>query len=218
MKRIEQTSIKNCSQEFLQQVKEIQERHFPIILIQIRALSRIWLNQVEGIASIINNLYLDYPNLAVVFDGWSLTGKEDASSGSWSAIEKEKKLMAEILDLIPSDLKVYSSIGSTTYETVVWNLNIDLHISHAGSGQTYSSWIANKPGVVHGPAQMLNAQGHQATTSLCRENLIPQVLVPSNHVLDNNGNYECDWKIIYDEFLKIIKTSLENPNFERTIE
>ena len=204
LKRIEQTSIKNCSQEFLQQVKEIQERHFPIILIQIRAHHRIWLNQVEGIASIINNLYLDYPNLAVVFDGWSLTGKEDASSGSWSAIEKEKKLMTEILDMIPSDLKVYSSIGSTTYETVVWNLNVDLHISHAGSGLTYSSWIANKPGVVHGPAQMLNAQGYQITTSSFRENLIPQVLVPSDQVLDNNGNYELDWKIIYDEVLTAI--------------
>jgi hypothetical protein len=87
--------------------------------------------------------------------------------------------------------------------TIVSNINVDF-ISHAGSGLTYSSWIANKPGVVHGMVRMLNGFGHQVTTSSFRENLIPQVLVPSDHVLDNNGNYELDWKIIYDEVLTII--------------
>jgi hypothetical protein len=87
--------------------------------------------------------------------------------------------------------------------TIVSNINVDF-ISHAGSGLTYSSWIANKQGVVHLPAQMANAQGYHITTSLCRENLIPSVLIPSDQILDNNGNYECDWKIIYDEVLTII--------------
>ncbi|MEG4626059.1 tetratricopeptide repeat protein [Microcoleus sp. w1-18aA5] len=207
--RIKRSSIQRCSQEFLKQVKEIQERHFPVILIQIRAHSRIWLNQVEGIASIINNLYLDYPNLAVVFDGWSLTGKEDASSGSWSAIEKEKKLMAEILDMIPSDLKVYSSIGSTVDETVAWTLNVDLHISPLGAGTTFTAWIAHKPGVLHAHTKgiaawgkmYLNQQNHPHI-----ETFQSQVLIPDDSVENfENFNYKCDWRAIYNEVIKIIK-------------
>jgi tetratricopeptide (TPR) repeat protein len=207
--RIKRSSIQRCSQEFLKQVKEIQERHFPVILIQIRAHYRIWLNQVEGIASIINNLYLDYPNLAIVFDGWSLTGKEDASSGSWSAIEKEKKLMTEILDMIPSDLKVYSSIGSTVDETVAWTLNVDLHISPLGAGTTFTAWIAHKPGVLHAHTAGLAAWGtiyvNQRNYPII-ETFQSQVLIPDDSVENfENFNYKCDWRTIYNEVIKIIK-------------
>jgi len=206
--RIKSASIKKCSQEFLAQVKE-SKKHFPIILIQIRAHCRVWLNQVEGIASIINNLYLNYPNLGVVFDGWSLTGKEDASSGSWSAIEKEKKLMADILDMIPSNLKVYSSIGSTTYETVAWTLNVDLHLSPVGAGTTFTVWIAHKPGVLHAHTAGLAAWGKPVYVNPNKqfiETFQPQVLVPDNSVENfENFNYKCDWRAIYNEVIKIIK-------------
>jgi tetratricopeptide (TPR) repeat protein len=209
LNRIKQTSIKNCSQEFLAQVKDIK-RHFPIILIQIRAHSRVWLNQVEAIASIINNLYLNYPHLAVVFDGWSLTGKEDASSGSWLAIEKEKMLMAEIMDKIPSNIKIYSSIGSTVDETVAWTLNVDLHISPLGAGVTFPVWIAHKPGVLHAHTAGLAAWGKPFYVNLHQQRFLetfqPQVLVPDDSVENfENFNYKCDWQVIYKEVLNMIK-------------
>ena len=208
--RIKRSSIQRCSQEFLQQVKEIKERHFPVILIQIRAHHRIWLNQVEGIASVINNLYLDYPNLAVVFDGWSLTGKEDASSGCWSVIEKEKNLMAEILDMIPSDIKVYSCIGSTVDETVACTLNVDLHISPLGAGVTFTVWIAYKPGVLHAHTAGLAAWGKPFYINSLQQRFLetfqPQVLIPDDSVENcENYNYKCDWRAIYNEVIKIIK-------------
>ncbi|GDZ95891.1 tetratricopeptide TPR_2 repeat protein [Planktothrix agardhii CCAP 1459/11A] len=196
-----------CSQEFLQKIEQAKQQCFPLLAFQIKARQsrRVWLSQVEGIANIINHLHAEYPKLGIVFDGWSITGTEDESSSCWSMIDAEQSIVEAIRELIHKDIPVYSAVGATTYETVVWWRDaVNLHISHAGSGLTYSSWIANKPGVIHGMAQMLNALGNQVTTSLFRENLIPQVLVPSDHVLDNNGNYELDWKIIYDEFLKII--------------
>ena len=208
--RIKRTSIKKCSYEFFAQLKEI-ETHFPIILIQIRAHSRVWLNQVEGIASIIDNLYLDYPNLAVVFDGWSLTGKEDSSSGSWLAIEKEKMLMAKIIDRIPSNLKIYSSIGSTVNETVAWTLNVDLHISPVGAGLTFTAWIAHKPGVLHAHTAGLAAWGQPFYVNHLNqqqfiETFQPQVLIPDDSVENfENFNYKCDWRVIYNEVIKIIK-------------
>lgn len=211
IERIYISCYHKCSQEFLQKIEEAKQKCFPLLAFQIKATHsrRVWLSQVEGIANIVNHLYAEYPQLGVVFDGWSITGTEDDSSSCWSMIDAEKSIVEEIIQLIPNDIPVYSVVGGTTYETVVWWFDaINLHISHAGSGLTYSSWIANTPGVVHGIAKMLNALGNQVTTSLYRENLIPQVLVSSVQVLDAHDNYTLDWRVIYDELLKIIRQRL----------
>jgi hypothetical protein len=121
-------------------------------------------------------------------------------------IEIEKAIMAEILALIPPTINTYSAIGSTTYETVVWNQAIDLSIITIGSGIMYTSWIANKPGVVHGHTVILDRHGSQVTTSQVRKNIVPQILIPKEFVVDYpNFDYECDWKGIYSEVIKIIE-------------
>lgn len=204
-KRVSDASLKRCSQDFLTQVEQAKT-HFPLLSFQIRAASRIWRGQAEGIANIIKSLYLDFPTLGVLFDGWSLMGIEDADSPSWSMIEIEKAIMAEILTLIPSTINTYSAIGATTYETVVWNQAIDLSIITIGAGITYTSWIANKPGVVHGHSVLLDTHGSPVTTSQVRENIVPQILIPKEFVVDRpNFDYECDWKGIYSEVIKIIE-------------
>jgi len=140
-----------------------------------------------------------------VFDGWSLTGKEDSLSTSWSMIEREKAIMEEILALIPSTINTYSTIGATTYETLVWSLAIDLSASPLGAGLIYPSWIANKPSVVHADTIVLNNFEFAATSSIFRENIVPPVLVSKEYIVDSsNYNYECDWKGIYIEVMKIL--------------
>lgn len=197
--------VKKCSRDFLAQVEQAK-KHFPLLSFQIRLHSRIWRGQVEGIANIIGSLYSDFPNLGVLFDGWSVTGTEDSHSSSWSIIQKEKAMMAEIIAQIPSAINTYTAIGSTTYETVVWNQAIDLSIITIGAGIMYTSWIANKPGVVHGHTVVLDRHGYQVTTSQVRENIVPQVLIPKEFVVDYpNLDYDCDWKGIYSEVIKIIE-------------
>ena len=207
VERIYAVCRQRCPHEFLQKIEQAKQQCFPLLAFQIKARQsrRVWLSQVEGIANIINHLHAEYPKLGIVFDGWSITGTEDESSSCWSMIDAEQSIVEAIIELIHKDIPVYSAVGATTYETVVWWCDaINLHISHAGSGLTYSSWIANKPGVVHGMVRMLNGLGHQVTTSSFRENLIPQVLVSSDQIKDDHDNYEIDWRVIYDEFLKII--------------
>ena len=200
-----EVGVKKCSRDFLAQVEQAK-KHFPLLSFQIRLSSRIWRGQVEGIANIIESLYSDFPNLGVLFDGWSVTGTEDSHSSSWSIIQKEKAMMAEIIAQIPSAINTYTAIGSTTYETVVWNQAIDLSIITIGAGIMYTSWIANKPGVVHGHTVILDRHGSQVTTSQVRENIVPQVLIPKEFVVDYpNFEYDCDWKAIYSEVIKIIE-------------
>jgi tetratricopeptide (TPR) repeat protein len=198
-------SLKKCSGDFLAQVEQAK-KHFPLVSFQIRLTSRIWRVQAEGIENIIKSLYVDFPNLGVLFDGWSVTGTEDSHSPSWSIIEEEKAMMAEIIARIPATIKTYTAIGSTTYETVVWNQAIDLSIITIGAGIMYTSWIANKPGVVHGHTAVLDRHGSQVTTSQVRENIVPQTIIPKEFVVDYpNFDYECDWRGIYSEAIKIIE-------------
>ena len=208
--RICDVSFKKCTPDCLKEMERAKEC-FPLLGVQIRTSSRVWLGQVEGIANIINSLYSDFPNLGVVFDGWSLSGKEDSLSSSWSMIESEKAVMAKILSVIDPAIATFSAIGATTYETVVWAKAIDLHISPVGAGLIYPSWIANKPGVLHAHTQVLNYQDVRKLQSGRSElpyfdKLIPQVFIPNDSVVDYaDCNYDCDWKVIYNEAVKLIE-------------
>ncbi len=205
--RLCEASFKKCEQNFLNEV-EIAKQHFPLLAVQIRISSRVWLGQLEGIANIIKSLYSDFPNLGVVFDGWSITGNEDSTSTSWPLIENEKAIMKKILALIPPTIDTYSAIGATTDETVVWAKAIDLHISPVGAGLTYPVWIAHKPGVLYAHTQILNnfAKYYCATSKLYLEKMLPQLLIPNDSIVDSSYfNYDCDWQAIYNEAIKILK-------------
>jgi tetratricopeptide (TPR) repeat protein len=140
IERIYAVCRQRCPHEFLQKIEQAKQQCFPLLAFQIKARQsrRVWLSQVEGIANIINHLHAEYPKLGIVFDGWSITGTEDESSSCWSMIDAEQSIVEAIIELIHKDIPVYSAVGATTYETVVWWCDaINLHISHAGSGLTY---------------------------------------------------------------------------------
>jgi tetratricopeptide (TPR) repeat protein len=210
IERICRVSYQKCSQEFIQKVEEAKKQCFPLLGIQVRAKNgrRVWLSQVEGIANIINHLYADYPKLGIVFDGWSITGKEDKSSSCWSMIDADKATMDDIVALIPGHIPVYSAIGATTFETATWwAKGIDFGLTPLSGGMICSSWIANKVSLAHAPRLNLNNFHNLVTSSSFRENLIPSIIIPNEFITDipNSDNYEVDWKYVYDEVIKIIK-------------
>lgn len=208
IERICRVSYQKCSQEFLQKVEEAKKQCFPLLGIQVRAKNsrRIWLSQVEGIANIINHLYADYPKLGIVFDGWSITGKEDESSSCWSMIDAEKATMDDIVAAIPGEVPVYTAIGATTFETTVWHQSIGLTIASLGAGLLYPSWIANKPTVVHASIFILRGFQNAVTSSSYRENIIPPTLISPEYITDHQHNdYECNWQGIYTEVIKILQ-------------
>lgn len=203
-KRITKASCQRCSQDFLQQI-EIAQQHFPLLSFQIRVHIRFWLSQVEGIANIINKLSKDYPDLGVVFDGWSRT--EIESPGDNEMIALENGVVAKIIDRLDEKIKIYNAIGCQTYEKVVWAQAVDTYIAPFGSGLTFLNTIANKTGVVYGDVECADA----ATKNflLYRENWNPYLLVAGYHREGDptpavHRNYDCDWSAIYDEVVKII--------------
>lgn len=188
--RIQTAAVNKCSQSFLQTV-EAAKNHFPLLWINLRSHNKAWISQVEGYANIITKIFDDYPGMAVVFDGFPT----------------EKANMEQIKALISPHVKVYNALECPLHETIVWAATVDTYIAVIGSGLTLVTWIANKPGVAH------SDRGHYSQMIFwleVRENSVDPVLVPVDSIIDvttGGGweNYDCDWKVIYDEVIKIVK-------------
>ena len=205
--RISQLSVKRSSLDVLEEV-ESAKKHFPLLCIQFRSHYRVWLSQIEGTANIIKELYADFPNLAVVFDGWSLPERPDKRA--LSGIATDQALVEQIITLLPSDIPVYSAIGQTTYETVVWANAVDSYIATMGSGLTYLVWIANKRGVIHSNTFMMNQHTVDVTSSF-RENCATNIFIPNSEIQDQGQpasvtNYDVDWKFILQQIKNILDT------------
>ncbi|MEG3881163.1 tetratricopeptide repeat protein [Microcoleus sp. herbarium7] len=189
--RIYEASLKKCSQSFLQEVEKAKT-HFPLLWINIRSHNKVWSSQVEGYANIINNLYQDYPNLGLVFDGFST----------------EKNTVEQILALVPPTVKFYNALDCAIHETIVWAHAINVYIVVIGSGLTLVTWLANKPGVAHGNTVHSESSGWWANV---RENAVPPVFIPVECIVDLDAShwahcdYDFDWKILEGEVNKIVK-------------
>lgn len=192
VQRIYNAAIKNCNPEFLQQIEEAKT-HFPLLWINLRGHNKSWISQVEGYANIISELSKEYPNLAIIFDGFST----------------EKDTMEKIIQQVPSTVKIYDGLNCSIQETLVWAFAIDAYISIIGSGLTLVTWIANKPGVAH------SDRAHYSQIQMfaeARDNAIAPSYVPLEYIVDiQDGregwlNYECDWKVIYNEIVNVIRS------------
>lgn len=202
--RVYQGALKKCSESCLKEVRAAKQ-HFPLIWVAIRTNVRRWLSQLEGTANIITELSQEYPNMAVVFDGWSRTEKED--SHSEMMIAKEREFVQQIESLIPQNITTYNIVGAMTYEKVAWSKAIDTYIVTLGSPTTYTTWIGNKPGVAHGNKFFYGdwLKDHL----LAREQVVMPVFVPIEYV-EHQGdgimcNYDFDWRLIYNEVVKLLK-------------
>ncbi|MBE9039620.1 hypothetical protein IQ235_02265 [Oscillatoriales cyanobacterium LEGE 11467] len=227
--RVYKSAQKRCPKSFLMEIKESRKKNFPFFWVSIRTGSRTWISQVDGVVKIIKNLLNEFPELAVVIDGFSLPGTDKKKVNlQWQEIiSREQKIVQEITSLLPSTVKVYNTVGCPLYESIVWAHNIDFYLTHHGTIQHKVGWTANKPGVVHTNTTILKLPLLSKPGTWERENGIVPVFVPERYVVDIDdkvrlrgrviekpsqaSNYECDWRGVYKEVLKIAK-SIENPN------
>ncbi|ELS04913.1 tetratricopeptide repeat protein [Xenococcus sp. PCC 7305] len=214
--RIYQLSRQNCSPSTLSQI-EVAQQHSPLIWIDLRLNKRFWNSQLEGTAKIIQKLAEDFPNLGVVFDGFSRLakdldyGNEDVKQKQ-AVIDQERAVVEQIASLVTDcNVKIYNNVGCSIYESVVWAHAIDLYIAHWGAGLTKTTFLANKPGVVHTNQVGLNLPPERRFYCYERENGIVPTFVPQQSVVDTEDSsqkyisysYDCDWQVIYDQVVKL---------------
>jgi hypothetical protein len=206
---IYQVCLRKCSSAFLAEVKEAKAKCFPLIWINFRLHRRTWMSQEEGIANIIKNLAANFPNLGVVFDGFSridIGGKLLFNPQEETIIKQEKELVNRVQGLLPEGIKVYDIIGCPMHEAIVWGYAIDVYFVTVGSG-LIKVRLPNKPGVVHSGSLYYQLKGHNEM----RENCIFPVPVPEHHIVkvsppstrEDHMDYDFDWRVAYEELFKI---------------
>ncbi len=209
-KRIYQVALQNCSPSFLSKVEEAK-KHFPLVYISFRTHYRSWMSQVEGIANILRHLSVDFPNLGVVFDGFSLPGSyvEIKDSFVKAQIDQQKDVVKQILELLPDkNLGIYNTVGCKMHESIVWAYAVDFYIARMGANLTKVCTLANKPGIGHCCTAYFPEC--EAWWNAKRENGVNPIIIPGGHIMDLgkekdiNGNYDLDWKVIYDYVMKLI--------------
>ncbi|MEG4311039.1 MULTISPECIES: tetratricopeptide repeat protein [unclassified Microcoleus] len=210
-KKIYQSSVEKCSQDFLEKV-EMAKNHFPLLWITLRNYKRTWFSQIEGTANIIKSLHTNFPNLAVVFDGWSVPERDHENASNETHIEAlEQDCLQPILNLLPHEITTYSTIGHPIYETIIWAEAIDLYAVPFGTGMTFVTWIASKPGVGHGNKAYSDAV-EDSFSPVYRENAVLPVLISKEYITEDENNpdamtrnYDCDWQVIYNELMQILQ-------------
>ena len=208
--RIYRTSVLKCDNDFLEQVERVKQQHFPLLLIQVRTFRLKWLSQIEGLASLIRQLSNNFPNLGIVFDGWSLPERQEHSDIVVSKIRQAKACMENIINILPQEIGVYSTIGYPIYKTIIWAHAVSLYVVPMGSGVTIPRWIANKPGVVYGNKYKFGLFKDQMNSvNSHRENCAPLFSIPLSNIREvtpggPESDYDLDWQVLYKEVMNVL--------------
>ena len=191
LQRVMQLSLNKCSKITLAKIEEAKNNHFPLLWINIRANKRVWLSQAEGTANIIKNFDSHFPNLGVVFDGFTrqeIDGKVVFNPTYEKVIEEENKLVSQIQSLLPQEVKTYNNIGCFIHESLLWAEIIDLSLETRGSSEIRTR-IFNKPKFIHGSNILMG-----------KDALDGVVDVDESHP---QTDYDFDWKIAYEKLFNI---------------
>lgn len=210
--RIHRVSQQKCSQSFLARVRE-GKKHFPLIWISFRVHNRSWISQIEGIANIVNSLYVDFPNLGVVFDGFSFADchidKDDnLVNRKKGIVNQENAIVKQISELVLNkNIGVYNTIGCKMHESIIWAYAANFYLASMGAALTKVSLLANKPGIQHSCSAYVKVFKNWYNTAN-RENAVTPITIPEKHIIDIDSSnwsssYDCDWRIIYDEAAKM---------------
>ncbi|MGQ9685984.1 MAG: hypothetical protein ACUVT2_06720 [Thiobacillaceae bacterium] len=215
-----------CNPEVLLAARQMRQRHWPILWVTIRMGNRTWVSQCAGIANLVNDLLGDYPQLALVIDGFCLPQDQPSVDAQAQVrIVEEMRCVQAIRARLPAALPVRCNVGRTFAESVLFARVADCYLAHSGSLQHKIGWIANCPGVVHSNrADLKELKGSRHRALSARPDAVLPVLLDATRVHDVGGaradpkdqwgdtvnNYDFDYRVARDALLSVIK-SLSRP-------
>ncbi len=176
---------------------------FPIVWIGVTGQKRLWIEQEVGYASIINKLYEKFPNLLVLFDGWTTseqTLNDDIPIQDLNNIDKDNIVVQNIISKINSKISFVSLIGKTPSEKLSFAQFITFYITNNATGSIYVSRFAKKPGVTHNSIRNRKPSNGQHIHGTQRievsEKYITDCKTDSIH--KHFGDYSIEWQVIWE--------------------
>lgn len=172
---------------------------YPLIWFGVTSQKRSWLEQIDGIANIINKLNENFPNLGVVFDGWTSPLTPTPLDKQQTQLDQE--IINQIKEKIPITIKTVSLVGETSLVKLTYARIIDSYVVNSTTGSIYVSKMLKKPGVGHGSSRMIDIPTtHRFNMDLVDKQNIFDAEEDQGKRADFIS-YSIDWKIIYQMLL-----------------
>ena len=169
-----------------------------VLWIGVSGQKRVWIEQVEGLAEIINYVS-SRKKLGIIFDGW--TSPLNPDTGDKIEIENDTMVMSDIKQLVTNDVVYESVIGSTSMEKVYAASFADAFIANSSTGSMHVSRFAKKVGVGHLNNKIPKWQHINPNITHVADNLITDILIEDKNKGIDHQDYSLDWR----EILKILK-------------
>ena len=123
---------------------------YPIVWIGLRVSDKVWVNQIAGIAEIIDLVVPMYPQALFVLDGFSLPDGADTAPEKWREATEELTAAAmAIRNATAYPEAVQSLIGNRISESILWARAADAYLTPLGSSQHKVGWYGGAPGLVY---------------------------------------------------------------------
>ena len=176
----------------------------PLIWVGVTGQKRRWLEQVSGIAHILNTLYESYPKMGVVFDGWT----PPLTSSNYH--RKEARKDYEVIQSIIKRLNFRRHgrfgviAGLPMVDKICVGMAVDLFVANYTTGSINVARICRKPGVGHMSRRMMHETAqhiHYSTRTVdpiyVEDHCDPTT--PAGYI-----DYSLPWQAVYNLLVDIL--------------
>ena len=161
----------------------------PLIWINLRAHSKVWVDQAEGYANILNALCDEYGSVAALLDGWI-----DC-----------RDIAEDIRGRVREEVRLYDGLSLSIFESLAWARRVDSYICTIGSGLVLLTWLSGRPGVAH--AERAHLQQMEWWGDV-RPTVAPPLTPTLEEITDVGGGLYCDYQIDWRVLLRLLREAL----------
>jgi hypothetical protein len=208
VQRVRRAAVAHIDPAVSARIARLRHAHRPILWVTLRLDNRTWVSQVPGLIHIGRALAAEYPDAALIIDGFSVPyGPANApDAGHVRLIAREQQAAAEIIAGLGGRLAVVSLIGRPLFDVVAFAQVADCYFAHQGSLQHKIGWLGDCPGLVHANRLVLTTPMLWEPALEARPGQVPPTYldpavvrdvagakrVAKNRWLDDLDNYELD--------------------------
>lgn len=182
------------------------ERCSPLIWMGITSQKRIWIDQVEGIAALLNAMHSDHPHLGVIFDGW--TPPLTSSNYHRRETRSDDQVIRCIIKRLNFKTKKRIGViaGLPLLEKVRVGLSVDAFVANFTTGSLNVARICAKPGVGHMSRRMAASHPEHIHIHHQTRTIEAELVQDQSDENARNGyvNYSVPWEALYDQLTDIL--------------
>jgi hypothetical protein len=175
---------------------------YPLVWFGVTVDKRSWIEQVEGAVGLLTELKKSYPNIGVVFDGW--TAPLHPTARDLEETKKDSGVVEQIVAQLAPGIRVFSVVGADSVRKLFYGRCADVYVGNSATGGLHVARFSGCPGVGHLNTQMIDVDYHiRKRTRLVDKSLIIDQSDSVRRGMDFIS-YSLDWRVVYKEVRDIL--------------